>query len=599
MKKLLLLLILAALIPCVAFPQTLADVTKAIKGDTLVIKDYSDYGSKANSLYIAMLADSVTVPAGRVYELMANGFFPLANNPTSSPSRTTVIVGSDARMLVANGDAGSAPPLITGNVGSSVNQGGISAGGNLTIKNCNLVPASNDGGLAWAYTGTSASNLKLLFDNCLMERTRWIFVVTGNNNCDLTFRNCYFVNMNGQPCRRNGGVLDDFNPQDSLVVENCTHIMAQGSMYKFRDHVYNRIIINHNTFINCAGYIFMDLGYQSNSSYTNNIFINCNIQGYPSMQSIDTGEQDLDWIPMGLVNVYPDSVSVATGVHRKFLVQDNLAYWHSYLNDMITTLNTTHVNSVTNWKSQMIVSNARTDSMFKHIGRFTGTAYTYLNMDTWKNQLPTFTDSKNLFTTTSGGALNALKTFALATVDTGPAGAALLPDWRLVNIGPSYYVYSDWPIPVNLAYSDAALLTAGLGKLPLGDLNWFPTQKAAWAAQRTAELTKIQTAMDNHTLVVDGIADHATLPGTYQLEQNYPNPFNPSTKIDFTIPTSGPVQVKVYNVLGEEVATIVNETLAVGKHSVTFDASRLASGVYLYKITAGSFVNTKKMVLLK
>ena len=207
--------------------------------------------------------------------------------------------------------------------------------------------------------------------------------------------------------------------------------------------------------------------------------------------------------------------------------------------------------------------------------------------------------AKNLFTTTSGGALNALKTFALATVDTGPAGAALLPDWRLVNIGPSYYVYSDWPIPVNLAYSDAALLTAGLGKLPLGDLNWFPTQKAAWAAQRTAELTKIQTAMDNHTLVVDGIADHATLPGTYQLEQNYPNPFNPSTKIDFTIPTSGPVQLKVYNVLGQEVATLVNETLTPGSHTATFDASRLASGIYMYKITAGSFVSTRKMVLLK
>ena len=598
MKKLLLILTVAALLPCVAFPQTLADVTKAIKGDTLVIKDFTDYGNKANSLYIAMVADTLSVPAGRVYQLMANGFFPLANNPTSSPSHKTVIVGSDARMLVKNTDAASAPPLITGNVGSSVNDGGIGAGGDLTIKNCNLVPAASDGSLNWAYTGTSAANLHMIFDNCLFERTRWIFVATFNDNCDLTFRNCYFVNMNGQPCRRNGGVLDGFNPSDSLVVENCTHIMAQGSMYKFRDNLYHRIIINHNTFINCAGYIFMDLGFQSNSSYTNNIFINSNIQAYPAMQSIDAGEQDRDWIPMGLVNVYPDSVNVALGTKRKFLVQDNLAYWDPYLSDMVSTLNTTHVNSVTNWKSQMIVANARTDSMFKHQGRFSGTAYSYLNMDTWKTVKPTFTDSKNLFTTTSGGALNALKTFALATVDTGPAGAALLPDWRLVNIGAAYYVYSDWPIPVNLAYNDAALLTAGLGGYPLGDLNWFPTQKTAWQAQRSTELQRIATAMNAGTLV--SVSSHpAGLPGAFQLEQNYPNPFNPSTKIDFTIPTSGPVQLKVYNVLGQEVATLVNETLTPGSHTATFDASRLASGIYMYKITAGSFVSTRKMVLLK
>jgi len=59
------------------------------------------------------------------------------------------------------------------------------------------------------------------------------------------------------------------------------------------------------------------------------------------------------------------------------------------------------------------------------------------------------------------------------------------------------------------------------------------------------------------------------------------------------------VELRVYNILGQEVATLVNENLKVGRHAVTFDASRLASGVYLYKITAGSFISTKKMLLLK
>jgi hypothetical protein len=102
--------------------------------------------------------------------------------------------------------------------------------------------------------------------------------------------------------------------------------------------------------------------------------------------------------------------------------------------------------------------------------------------------------------------------------------------------------------------------------------------------------------------LLDIVTSVTTLPGVageFKLTQNYPNPFNPSTKIDFSIPSAGQTQLKVYNVLGQEVATLVNENMTVGNHSVTFDASKLASGVYLYKLVSGSFVSTKKMVLLK
>jgi hypothetical protein len=94
----------------------------------------------------------------------------------------------------------------------------------------------------------------------------------------------------------------------------------------------------------------------------------------------------------------------------------------------------------------------------------------------------------------------------------------------------------------------------------------------------------------------------AQLPGiakVFKLEQNYPNPFNPSTKIEFAIPAQSKVELKVFNILGQEVATLVNESLTAGNHAVTFDAGRLATGVYLYRITAGTFVSTKKMLLLK
>ena len=88
-------------------------------------------------------------------------------------------------------------------------------------------------------------------------------------------------------------------------------------------------------------------------------------------------------------------------------------------------------------------------------------------------------------------------------------------------------------------------------------------------------------------------------PSDYTLSQNYPNPFNPTTNIDFTLPVSQRVSLKVYNMLGQEVATIMDGFKEKGSYFVEFNASKLASGVYLYKLQAGSFVSTKKMVLVK
>jgi hypothetical protein len=94
-------------------------------------------------------------------------------------------------------------------------------------------------------------------------------------------------------------------------------------------------------------------------------------------------------------------------------------------------------------------------------------------------------------------------------------------------------------------------------------------------------------------------ANNRDIPKVFSLSQNYPNPFNPSTKIDFAIPKAGMVKLVVYNVLGAEVATLINENMQPGYHSVTFNGINLASGVYFYKITAGDFTAVKKMLLVK
>ncbi|MGB5530304.1 MAG: T9SS type A sorting domain-containing protein, partial [Ignavibacteriaceae bacterium] len=89
------------------------------------------------------------------------------------------------------------------------------------------------------------------------------------------------------------------------------------------------------------------------------------------------------------------------------------------------------------------------------------------------------------------------------------------------------------------------------------------------------------------------------IPVEYILEQNYPNPFNPSTTIEYSLPQNGFVTLKVYNVLGKEVATLINGQNEAGKHRVNFDATGLNSGVYFYRIESSSFVDTKKMILLR
>ncbi|MDE3057244.1 MAG: carboxylesterase family protein [Bacteroidota bacterium] len=98
---------------------------------------------------------------------------------------------------------------------------------------------------------------------------------------------------------------------------------------------------------------------------------------------------------------------------------------------------------------------------------------------------------------------------------------------------------------------------------------------------------------------VTGVMAPLLLPGKFRLEQNYPNPFNPSTHFRFTIADFRFVTLKVYDLLGREVATLVSERKSPGTYEMNFDGSRFSSGIYFYRLTAGSFVDTKKFVLLK
>jgi hypothetical protein len=143
------------------------------------------------------------------------------------------------------------------------------------------------------------------------------------------------------------------------------------------------------------------------------------------------------------------------------------------------------------------------------------------------------------------------------------------------------------------------------------DTATHPTWKVLKVGDKISTLTGIihfsanrykivpRTDADFGTITAIGGSANSTIPVKYALEQNYPNPFNPSTVIEFKMPSAGIVSLKVYNILGQEVKTIVDGMQPAGSYTYRFDGANLSTGVYFYRLQAGSFIQVRKMLLLK
>ncbi|OGU28299.1 MAG: hypothetical protein A2057_03665 [Ignavibacteria bacterium GWA2_35_9] len=137
------------------------------------------------------------------------------------------------------------------------------------------------------------------------------------------------------------------------------------------------------------------------------------------------------------------------------------------------------------------------------------------------------------------------------------------------------------PMVYNLKVTNAALRTASTTGGPIGDLTW-----------------ELPEGYNTPEIVTD-VKEIHSLPIEFALKQNYPNPFNPTTTINFSIGKASNVKLTVYNTLGQKVAKLVDNFMNAGAYEVKFNASRLASGVYLYRLEADNFKLDKKMMLLK
>ncbi len=197
-------------------------------------------------------------------------------------------------------------------------------------------------------------------------------------------------------------------------------------------------------------------------------------------------------------------------------------------------------------------------------------------------------------------------------------------EWRNINIISDSTIFNT---TTRWNGNDASMVTVGNDVLisaklgdstgsggGLGSTDNFPNLGTVRAKCDIAELMVYDTILSNtdrlaienylndkYNVNITGVEDpqNINIPERFTLNQNYPNPFNPSTRIEYQVASNSQVSLKVYDVLGKEVATLVNEEKPVGSYEVNFNASQLSSGIYFYKLQAGSFVETKKMILLK
>ena len=220
---------------------------------------------------------------------------------------------------------------------------------------------------------------------------------------------------------------------------------------------------------------------------------------------------------------------------------------------------------------------------------------------------------------TSGLAFKENKLNGIAATSSSLPNIARTTDggvtWTSVNVGVNFTAYCTckWIEGTNTCYISANAGSAGVVKKSTdAGLTWTTMTTASLTQITSMEFKRTGTTVYGYAVTANGavlkVTDIVTgvtplntsLPSEYSLEQNYPNPFNPTTTINFSIPSSSKVSLKVYDALGKEVATLVDEFKNAGSYAADFTpASNLTSGVYFYTLSAGNFTSTKKLMLVK
>ncbi|HTR80270.1 MAG TPA: T9SS type A sorting domain-containing protein, partial [Bacteroidota bacterium] len=486
----------------------------------------------------------------------------------------------------------------------------------------------------------------LTIDNCLFEFSNIdIFDCTDESGAiggwpygaKFKITNSYFRNLLHADQWWGSRVFQCKHPIDTCWIENVT-VTGGGLTFLQQNELTDFAYFNHNTFVNQHKYWKLS-PYVKTLVMTNNVFLNQNWVGEDS--TVTNSGQDPDGQFMSTVDVdtinYTNKVVVQAKYYAsadsttyvpalnlnklKIFVSNNIDYWNPLLLDYFTNKNNITNDSTTGY----VLSWLDWGSGFKlpqHLNNMPGE---------WMNAR-----TQALFAAyappNGGFVAEAPKSVSPGspTVDNIDAATRDImmqwnqnkysdPHWP--NAPDAYHskmVFGDFDpttIPgiaggghpggedgigitkfTDLTENWNATVTSSIDGLPLGSLSWGTHIGTFNSA---SDLAMINAAFEAAAGTPLGVGKEPTVVNTFNLNQNYPNPFNPSTTISFSIAKASNVKLTVYNLLGQKVATLVDRFMNPGDQSVVFDASKLSSGMYIYRLDAGAFSSVKKMMLLK
>jgi Secretion system C-terminal sorting domain len=467
----------------------------------------------------------------------------------------------------------------------------LNQGGSVTLRNILLTGLHGNDVNISSFVRNFAG-YKIVWDNCAFSDHRDHCTRSTGRTQEITITNCVFINGDRRGASPFGGMPFRLDAAcTKLTFENNTVVNAARLLGNGGDFFTSNFTEVHNTVLNqqVNGHeIHWFQGLQANNIYYNWSWRGRNLRTNGYEAPFTTFET------FGNVANKLDSISLYEGRNLFYLNPAFPAYWTNTINTMFTNDSDKVI--------QCYLWNVDVDSTILADDNFT------IGKNYWQFD-PMFTINPS-----TPSQVDSMLGWDLA--NWLPA-VTHYPDWRVT---PPVTWNSDgtpnlnWPPTWDLSYANTTLQKAGTDGLPLGDLNWWPSAKATYLANRDQYIAALRDSMTMATDVyIPGDPESAKItpttsvdeshdsiiPSKFSLEQNYPNPFNPSTNIEFSLPTSTHVTLEVFNTIGQRVATLVNGKLASGSHSVTWNASNVPSGLYFYKLETKNFSQVRKMILMK
>ena len=595
MKK---VLVLSAIVMMLLISSAMLFAQITSKGDTLIIGPLNSQGQPLGALNEAIKADTTATGerAHKVYKLLRGAQYIL----------TEVIQGDFPLVIVADEpDDAHRPPVIRGGLredGSTVNLW-WQLYDHATFKNLWMSGVNLDGTgpINWIAQEVNTTGKTFRYEGCIVEYpyTWWATFADwgGQNNYFVT--DCIFQYIGNPTGTTWNGAVFNAPHADSLIVRNTTFwdfgcfAIASGGNGNFYTEV------DHCSFVNCMVHP-IESHQHVIRKYTNNLFVNCHafsddydeikrhydqeVKGLMNYAEIQWDPQALDSL-FGPGGVYgktydPNGDGVLTDDEQVWELKNNnyfytqpiLDYWAQFdyvvENPWMNNYNKAMFeNQAGPWSWTVMTYVRDTADVIIDSSEVTVNhqSFQFFVEENTMNVDPGIVDMNDCDITLAQNCINIRTEWAGGTV-TNPV------KWHNV----ADYLAFTWPLDYDLSYTNATLENAGTDGMPIGSLQWW--DEYTYSAVEGSPLSQ---------------------PTGFALEQNYPNPFNPATHINYTIPKTSRVELKVYNVLGAEVANLVNKTQIAGNYNVSFDASKLSSGVYFYRLKAGDQTLTKKMMLMK